>query len=217
MDFAEIAEKIDRFLNPEADSKQARKRELILNAATELFIAYGYRKTTIDDVAGAAGVAKGTVYLYYKNKAELLLHAITLQKQRYLNELEPVVDPSIPARDRLKSLIRLSIAMSRDLPLINRFTGGDHEIEQVLADVDSSTLRHVNELQVEFAAHLIDEASGHSLGRDVLEMRAQVLIDLVFAAVNGGRMIRSGTPPEDYALVLADVIVEGLVSREGLS
>ena len=62
MDFAEIAEKIDGFLNPEADSKQARKRELILNAATELFIAYGYRKTTIDDVAGAT--SNGVVPAY---------------------------------------------------------------------------------------------------------------------------------------------------------
>ena len=52
-DFEAIARELDDFLYPESDPKLAKKREQILTAATELFIAYGYRKTTIDDVAGA--------------------------------------------------------------------------------------------------------------------------------------------------------------------
>ena len=79
-DFLEIARQIDAFIKPEAEGRQARTRERILRAATDLFVAYGYRKTSIEDIAGAARVAKGTVYLYYDNKAELLLHAIALQK-----------------------------------------------------------------------------------------------------------------------------------------
>ena len=47
------------------------KREAILGAALELFGRYGYRRTSIDDIARAAGVAKGTVYLYVENKEAL--------------------------------------------------------------------------------------------------------------------------------------------------
>jgi AcrR family transcriptional regulator len=47
------------------------KREAILGAALELFGRYGYRRTSIDDIARAAGVAKGTVYLYVENKEVL--------------------------------------------------------------------------------------------------------------------------------------------------
>src|SRR5262247_1583533 len=47
------------------------KREAILDAALELFGRYGYRRTSIDDIARAAGVAKGTVYLYVENKEAL--------------------------------------------------------------------------------------------------------------------------------------------------
>src|SRR5689334_25270223 len=47
------------------------KREAILGAARELFGRYGYRRTSIDDIARAAGVAKGTVYLYVENKEAL--------------------------------------------------------------------------------------------------------------------------------------------------
>lgn len=47
------------------------KREAILGAALELFGRYGYRRTSIDDIAREAGVAKGTVYLYVENKEAL--------------------------------------------------------------------------------------------------------------------------------------------------
>jgi len=47
------------------------KREAILAAALELFGRYGYRRTSIDDIARQAGVAKGTVYLYVESKEAL--------------------------------------------------------------------------------------------------------------------------------------------------
>lgn len=50
--------------------KAARPQELVA-AALELFVARGYAATRLEDVAAAAGVSKGTVYLYFANKEEL--------------------------------------------------------------------------------------------------------------------------------------------------
>jgi AcrR family transcriptional regulator len=47
------------------------KRDRILDAAQELFVRYGVKRTSIDDVAREAGIAKGTVYLSFESKAEL--------------------------------------------------------------------------------------------------------------------------------------------------
>ena len=47
------------------------KREVILQAAWGLIRHYGYNKTTIDDIAKRARVGKGTVYLYFRSKAEV--------------------------------------------------------------------------------------------------------------------------------------------------
>ncbi|HEY9217969.1 MAG TPA: helix-turn-helix domain-containing protein [Phenylobacterium sp.] len=53
-----------------ADTTDApNKAELILEAAQELFTQLGFRRTSMDDVARRAGVAKGTLYLYFDNKA----------------------------------------------------------------------------------------------------------------------------------------------------
>ena len=59
--------------------KQARPQE-ILESATRVFAQKGYTDSRIEDVADAAGISKGTVYVYYKNKDELfravLMHYI---------------------------------------------------------------------------------------------------------------------------------------------
>ena len=47
------------------------KRQMILDAAGDLFAKQGYENTTISDIARAAGVAVGTVYLYFRNKHEI--------------------------------------------------------------------------------------------------------------------------------------------------
>jgi TetR/AcrR family fatty acid metabolism transcriptional regulator len=48
------------------------RRSQILEAARESFVRHGLAGTTVDGIAKTAGVAKGTVYLYYKSKDELL-------------------------------------------------------------------------------------------------------------------------------------------------
>ncbi len=49
----------------------AEKRARILAAAEQLYLRYGIRRTSIDDVAREAGIAKGTIYLYYDSKESL--------------------------------------------------------------------------------------------------------------------------------------------------
>src|SRR5215469_14784240 len=60
---------------PEKDDRTLRE-ERILDAAATLLVRWGYRKTTIDDVAREAGVGKGTIYLHWKDKNELFMAAI---------------------------------------------------------------------------------------------------------------------------------------------
>lgn len=54
-----------------SENRQSEREERILNAAAELIIRYGYDKTTVDEIAQAAGVSKGTIYLHFKSKEDL--------------------------------------------------------------------------------------------------------------------------------------------------
>src|SRR5580698_10053435 len=59
--------------NSGATAGGSSKPNAIVLAGLELFTRYGYRKTSIDDIAQAAQVAKRTVYLHFENKAAVFL------------------------------------------------------------------------------------------------------------------------------------------------
>lgn len=66
-----------------SDNKEREER--ILDAAAELFVHYGYDKTTVSDIARQAGVSKGAIYLHFKSKDELF-EALLLRELRAYHE-----------------------------------------------------------------------------------------------------------------------------------
>jgi len=71
----------------EERSKREQRAERILDAAAELMLRWGYNKTTIDDIARYAGVAKGTIYLHWKTREDLFT---ALMKREYIRLVEDV-------------------------------------------------------------------------------------------------------------------------------
>jgi TetR/AcrR family transcriptional regulator, fatty acid metabolism regulator protein len=97
------------------------KREAILRAATQVFARNGYFNSKVADIARAAGVADGTVYLYFKSKEEIL-HSIfdgaveeAISEGR--KELEAIIDP----REKLRRIAQLHLerlGADRDLAIV---------------------------------------------------------------------------------------------------
>jgi len=71
----------------EERSKREQRADRILDAAAELMLRWGYNKTTIDDIARLAGVAKGTIYLHWKTREDLFL---ALMRREYARLVEDV-------------------------------------------------------------------------------------------------------------------------------
>lgn len=79
----------------------------ILDAAEGLIVEHGYEGTTMDQVAAAAGVAKGTVYLYFTSKQSLLAGMQADVAQLFLDgPSEMMADESYTWRQRLDALVR---------------------------------------------------------------------------------------------------------------
>ncbi len=62
-----------------ADENKERKREALLNTAFQLFTTKGLHSTSISDIVEQAGVAKGTFYLYFKDKYDINHKLVVLQ------------------------------------------------------------------------------------------------------------------------------------------
>lgn len=69
-------------------STTGEKLELILDAAYDLFGSNGFYETKISDIAHQAGIAKGTVYLYFKSKEELFMAVTRRDCEHFLDGLD---------------------------------------------------------------------------------------------------------------------------------
>lgn len=118
----------------------------LIQAGTATFIAQGYRRTQMQDIADALGVAKGTIYAVVSSKEALLLACV-----QYADGLEPEPDASTwplpdPAAGELVALVADRLAEVSELALHGLPETSAHgavsEIELIVTDLMSRLARH---------------------------------------------------------------------------
>src|SRR5262244_4251421 len=92
------------------ESATGPKRDAILRAAIDVFADRGYFNAQVADVARAAGVAAGTVYLYFKNKDHLLVSIFERSMRDGLEAGRSAVADLDDPRERLRRLARAHLA-----------------------------------------------------------------------------------------------------------
>jgi AcrR family transcriptional regulator len=94
--------------------------ERILDAALAQISDHGMRRTTMEDIAGAARLARPTLYEYFPNKDALLTAAITRELGRFLEELDAVGRGAADPEEALVAVFVHSYTYLRDDPLTQR-------------------------------------------------------------------------------------------------
>src|ERR1700682_266188 len=91
---------------PETAFRGTTKRERILRAAVDVFAQSGYFNAKVSEIAKAAGVADGTIYLYFDGKEDLLVTIFREHTRNYLQSLERDMATINRAEARLGVAIR---------------------------------------------------------------------------------------------------------------
>ncbi|HEX6179583.1 MAG TPA: TetR/AcrR family transcriptional regulator, partial [Thermoanaerobaculia bacterium] len=86
--------------------RTASKRDRILRAAVEVFAQSGYFNAKVSEIAKAAGVADGTIYLYFDGKEDLLINIFREHTRSYLQSLHEAFVGVSRAEDRIRLIIR---------------------------------------------------------------------------------------------------------------
>jgi len=95
-------------------ARRADIRDLILDAVGGLLGRYGYRKMTMDDVARQVGIGKGTIYLHFPGKEELILSHIDRIAERLTVRLREIAAASGSPGGRLREMLRLRVLFRFD-------------------------------------------------------------------------------------------------------
>lgn len=139
-----------------------RKKGIILDVTKKLIVQYGYAKTTLDDIAGALGIKKSSLYYYYKNKEDIIYEVMMREKSLYLKcikealEIEGSTLDKVLSYERAKenylkeSISPFDLTVSQFIEIKKSIKGIFKNIEcdekQILAEVISNGIKK-NELK----------------------------------------------------------------------
>ena len=90
----------------DGSAKTSASRQRILEAARGIFFEKGFERANLDEIALRAGVAKGTIYRYFENKAELYVQVLVLGADAFVERLNQTIDPALPPDDQIRRIGR---------------------------------------------------------------------------------------------------------------
>jgi AcrR family transcriptional regulator len=139
----------------ERDQYLADRRNKILDAAIIVFAKKGFSGANVSDITTEAGIAKGTIYLYFKSKEEIFTSII--EERSYLPYLRSLMELDLPMKDKFRQVASGYLEyMEKNVDLVRllfsevtRFP--DHSEQIYLRIIDQAT-RLVSEMLEEMAS-----------------------------------------------------------------
>jgi AcrR family transcriptional regulator len=198
--------------------KQARPQEL-LDAALDLFVERGFAATRSEDVAARAGVSKGTLYLYYPSKEDLLKEVIRHNVINQIAEGAEIIRLfEGSAAELLAFVLRLwweRIGETRASGIIKLMTSEVRNFPEVAQFYVDEVITPSNQMLSRVIQRGID--SGEFRGVNVPEVVHALVGPLIFLVLNkhsfGACSATFMLQPKLVIDALIDMVVHGLVPR----
>jgi AcrR family transcriptional regulator len=194
-------------------SRHARREGRLLDAAARLFARFGFDKTSIDEIARAAGVSKGAVYLHWPSKdalfeATLLREGLSLQA-----DIQTSIEAD-PAGGTLAGIYRHSIVALEQNPLLLAVLTFD---ARVLGDYVRRQDPSISRQRLVFGEEFVRRMQAANLMRADLEpgVTAYIMSVLSFGLL-GIRQYAPDLPAPSFerlAVALADLVDRGLAAH----
>lgn len=195
--------------------KQNRRNE-ILQAAWEVFSSKDYADATIDDVAAAAELSKGTVYLYFESKAELFHSTVEMGMEKINSIVQEVVSSSDDPVSGLREVVKCMMDYSeKNMGFFKILASGRSHFEihaQMESDGDlKARIIEMTFRSVAIVAELIQRGIDAGVFKQVNpEDTASVLLSAV-----RGFAVRRIIGPDDINLpekadIISDILLNGL-------
>ena len=190
------------------------KRDAILRAATHVFAQRGFFNAQVADVAKAAGVAAGTVYLYFRSKDDLLVSLFERTMKDAIAEGRAALAGTVDPRERLSRIARLHLErLGRDRDLAVVFQVELRQSTKFMERFSSSYLREY--------LGIIREAveAGQAAGLFRRDVSATTAAKILFGALDematNWMLSRRTYPLADEAATVIDLFLNGVGSRAG--
>ncbi len=171
--------------NAGAKQSSSAKANAIMLAALELFTRYGYRKTSIDDIAQAAQVAKRTVYLHFENKAAVFLAILEYLGDQVRQRCVAAERMSGTSVDRLTGLLDAYFGMAFEL-----FSKSEHmpELEETFSKLARAKIGDLNtDYEAQLARFLRSLEKTGEIGGPPRGLTVEQIVHILMRAAEGAK------------------------------
>ena len=188
------------------------KYHLILEAAVKVFARQGFYQSTVAQIAREAGVADGTIYLYFKNKDDILVQFFSYRTKQVFERFRAEVNKSDNSLDKLRNLIRRHLTeFQRDRDMAVVYQVETHQNSRLAED----QIREMSQMYQDLVSDIVE--TGQQEGR----IRKDLYVGLVKRFILGGvdEVINTWLHSDkNYDLVsMADPLVDLFVRGIGTS
>ncbi len=140
------------------------KKELVIEAARELFTTYGYKKVSMDEIASTSHVTKKTIYTYFKDKEEIFnffleeeLNKVKQEALTYLNQDLPFIEKVAQSIHVMLTLRKKSLFLNKNRENVNLFQKYDESLMQFIEEkINESILKkHIKDCDAHLTSFII--------------------------------------------------------------
>ena len=153
------------------------KYHRILEAAVSVFAQAGFHESTISQIAREAGVADGTIYLYFKNKDDILVHFFNYKTRQVFGRFREEVDHGQSAVEKLRNLIRRHLnEFQKDRFMAVLYQAETHRTNRLAED----QIREMHKMYLDLIAEIVEQ------GQVEGTIRRDLYVGLVKRYIIGG-------------------------------
>jgi len=190
---------------------RSSKYHRILEAAVKVFARQGFRQCTVAQIAKEAGVADGTIYLYFKYKDDILVHFFSFKAKQVFDRFREEVARGADSLEKLRNLIRVHLGeFQRDPDMAVVYQIETHQSRRLAEE----QIREMGKMYRDIISDIVEEGQQEGL------IRRDLYLSLVKRFILGaveetiGTWLHSG---RSYDLVsMADPLVDLFIKGIGM-
>jgi len=153
------------------------KYHRILEAAVKVFAEQGFHQSTISQIAREAGVADGTIYLYFKNKDDILVQFFNYKTKLVFDRFREEVDKADNCFDKLRNLIRRHLEeFQNDRNMAVLYQAETHQNSRLVED----QIKEMSKLYLDIVSEIVEQ------GQEEGGIRKDIYVGLVKRFILGG-------------------------------
>jgi TetR/AcrR family transcriptional regulator, fatty acid metabolism regulator protein len=164
------------------ERQRQEREELILSVAEEVLMEKGYYEASIDEIAARVGIAKGTVYLHFPGKEDLMVAIVLRQLQEVTGKIDEIIDTDTSAHAKVEAILNCLYGgtLNRPMQCLNKLYNSSDTLRQWKEH--GQKLREATDHLAERISVVLEQ--GKAAGEFAADVPTPVMLNVLFSLLS---------------------------------